>query len=63
LEDKQREKREDIKKRKNEFDSGNPSFFHPPMPIKAYGGLNKVYISKQEICQSLSTTYITLFWS
>jgi len=52
LEDKQGEEREGIKKRKTKLDSENPSFSHPSMPIKAYGSLNKIYISKQEICQS-----------
>jgi hypothetical protein len=36
LEDRQREERKDIKKRKIEFDSENPSFFHSPMPLKVY---------------------------
>jgi len=36
LEDRQREERKDIKKRKIEFDSESPSFFHSPMPLKVY---------------------------
>jgi hypothetical protein len=63
LEDKQRERREDIIKGKNGFGSGNHSFFHLPMLSKAYPALNEIYISKWEGCQPLSATYTTLFSS
>jgi hypothetical protein len=58
LEDRRREREEDITIGKSGLGSGNHSFFHLPMLSKAYPALNEIYISKSEGCQPLYIVFV-----